>query len=125
MMLQLKAETGLRMKVFGPEQDAVAVCPMALGLVPDLRRAVDSAGMQPGDDLWLVGVNEGALGGSLASDLFDLGATWVPTPLGDPLPRYRSIHASICDGKVTAAHDCSEGGIAVAVIINRHGFSSE
>ena len=35
MMLQLKAETGLRMKVFGPEQDAVAVCPMALGLVPE------------------------------------------------------------------------------------------
>ena len=65
----------------------------ALGLVPDLRRAVDSAGMQIGDDLWLVGANEGALGGSLASDLFDLGATRVPTPLDDPLPRYRAIHA--------------------------------
>ena len=87
----------------------------ALGLVPDLRRAVDSAGMQIGDDLWLVGANEGALGGSLASDLFDLGATRVPTPLDDPLPRYRAIHAAICDGKVTAAHDCSEGGLAVAV----------
>jgi phosphoribosylformylglycinamidine synthase len=87
----------------------------ALGLVPDLRRAVDSAGMQTGDDLWLVGANEGALGGSLASDLFDLGATRVPTPLDDPLPRYRAIHAAICDGKVTAAHDCSEGGLAVAV----------
>jgi phosphoribosylformylglycinamidine synthase len=71
--------------------------------------------MQTGDDLWLVGANEGALGGSLASDLFDLGATRVPTPLDDPLPRYRAIHAAICDGKVTAAHDCSEGGLAVAV----------
>ena len=83
----------------------------ALGLVPDLRQAVDSAGMQLGDDLWLVGANEGALGGSLASDLFDLGATRVPTPLDDPLPRYRAIHAAICDGKVTAAHDCSEGAL--------------
>ncbi|MEM8708522.1 MAG: AIR synthase-related protein, partial [Actinomycetota bacterium] len=87
----------------------------ALGLVPDLRRAIDSAGMQPGDDLWLVGTHEDALGGSLASDLFDLGATQVPTPLGDPLPRYRAIHAAIRDGKISAAHDCSEGGLAVAV----------
>ena len=45
----------------------------ALGLVPDLRRAVDSAGMQIGDDLWLVGANEGALGGSLAS-IFSISA---------------------------------------------------
>ena len=87
----------------------------ALGLVPDLRRAINSAGMQPGDDLWLVGTHEDALGGSLASDLFDLGATQVPTPLDDPLPRYRAIHAAIRDGKITAAHDCSEGGLAVAV----------
>ena len=87
----------------------------ALGLVPDLRRAINSAGMRPGDDLWLVGTHEGALGGSLASDLFDLGATQVPTPLSDPLPRYRAIHAAIRDGKITAAHDCSEGGLAVAV----------
>mmetsp|Transcript_2676 Transcript_2676/g.3647 ORF Transcript_2676/g.3647 Transcript_2676/m.3647 type:complete len:1099 (+) Transcript_2676:100-3396(+) len=34
MMLQLRDDTGIKMKVFGPEQDAVAVCPLALGLVP-------------------------------------------------------------------------------------------
>ena len=34
MMLKLKAESGIRMKICGPEQDAVAVCPLALGLVP-------------------------------------------------------------------------------------------
>lgn len=34
MMLALRDETGIKMKVFGPEQDAVAVCPLALGLVP-------------------------------------------------------------------------------------------
>mmetsp|Transcript_13165 Transcript_13165/g.52747 ORF Transcript_13165/g.52747 Transcript_13165/m.52747 type:complete len:885 (-) Transcript_13165:484-3138(-) len=34
MMLALRDETGLTMKIFGPEQDAVAVCPLALGLVP-------------------------------------------------------------------------------------------
>ena len=87
----------------------------ALGLVPDLHRAVDSAGMAPGDDLWLVGQHQGALGGSLASDEFSLGATEVPTPLADPLPVYRAVHHAIAAGLITAAHDCSDGGVAVAV----------
>ena len=87
----------------------------ALGLVPDLHRAIDSAGMAPGDDLWLVGSHQGALGGSLASDEFSLGATEVPAPLADPLPRYRAVHEAIAAGLVTAAHDCSDGGLAVAV----------
>lgn len=87
----------------------------ALGLVPDLHHAIDSAGMAPGDDVWLVGEHQAALGGSLASDEFDLGATEVPAPLIDPLPRYRAVHAAIASGLVTAAHDCSDGGLAVAV----------
>ena len=87
----------------------------ALGLVPDLHRAIDSAGMAEGDDVWLVGEHQGALGGSLASDEFNLGATDVPAPLHDPLPRYRAIHAAIASGLISAAHDCSDGGLAVAV----------
>lgn len=87
----------------------------ALGLVPDLHRAIDSAGMGAGDDIWLVGTQQGALGGSLASDEFGLGATEVPIPLDDPLPRYRAVHAAIAAGLVSAAHDCSDGGLAVAV----------
>ena len=31
----------------------------AVGLVPDMHRAIDSAGMAPGDDLWLVGPEHG------------------------------------------------------------------
>ncbi|MEM9518450.1 MAG: phosphoribosylformylglycinamidine synthase subunit PurL [Actinomycetota bacterium] len=99
----------------------------ALGLVPDLHRAIDSAGMSPGDDLWLVGEHQGALGGSLASDEFALGATEVPTPLDDPLPRYRAVYQAIAAGVITAAHDCSDGGLAVAVaemaIAARQGVS--
>ncbi|MGB1654241.1 MAG: phosphoribosylformylglycinamidine synthase subunit PurL [Acidimicrobiales bacterium] len=87
----------------------------ALGLVPDLHRAIDSAGMAVDDDVWFVGEHQAALGGSLASEAFDLGATTVPTPLVDPLPRYRAVHAAIAAGLVSAAHDCSDGGLAVAV----------
>lgn len=87
----------------------------AVGLVPDLHRAINSAGMAPGDDLWLVGDSTGALGGSLVDVVLGLGATEVPFPLEDPLPRYRAIHAAIAAGLITAAHDCSDGGAAVAI----------
>lgn len=98
----------------------------AIGIVPDIHRAVHSAGMRPGDDLWLVGSSTGALGGSLVDAVLGLGATDVPTPLDDPLPRYRAVHRAIADGLVTAAHDCSDGGLAVALaemaLAARHGI---
>ena len=87
----------------------------AVGLVPDLHRAIHSAGMAPGDDVWLVGEGSAALGGSLADSIHGLGATEVPAPLDDPLPRYRAVHGAIAAGLLSAAHDCSDGGIAVAV----------
>ena len=87
----------------------------AVGLVPDLHTAIDSAGMRPGDDIWLVGEGTAALGGSLVDAVLGLGATTVPTPIDDPLPRYRAIHGAIVAGMVTAAHDVSDGGLAVAI----------
>ena len=87
----------------------------AVGIVPDLHRAIDSAGMRPGDDLWLVGEGAAPLGGSLVDAMLDLGATDPPAPLDDPLPRYRAVHTAIAAGLVRAAHDCSDGGIAVTV----------
>ncbi|MEQ8841303.1 MAG: phosphoribosylformylglycinamidine synthase subunit PurL [Acidimicrobiales bacterium] len=97
----------------------------AVGLVPDLHRAIDSASMEPGDDLWLVGTGTDALGGSLVDAVLGLGATVVPEPLDDPLPRYRAVHAAIAGGLIRSAHDCSDGGVAVAIaemaIAARHG----
>ncbi len=101
----------------------------ALGLVGDLDSAIDSAGMNVGDDLWLVGQGSAALGGSVADALYGLGATDVPAPLDDPLPRYRAVHSAIAAGLVSAAHDCSDGGIAVAIaemaIASRYGVAVE
>ena len=39
----------------------------------------------------------------------------MPPPVGDPLPRYRAVHELIATGRVSAAHDVSDGGIAVAL----------
>jgi len=87
----------------------------ALGMMDDLATAINAAGMHNGDDLWLVGAHQSALGGSLVSDWLNLGATTVPEPVADPLPRYRAVHTAITNGWVSAAHDCSEGGLAVTV----------
>jgi len=98
----------------------------AIGLIPDLELAVTSAGARAGDDLWMVGSGSNDLGGSLVDQMLGLGATAVPAPADDPLPRYRAVHQAIMAGLVTSAHDCSEGGLAVAVaemaIASRHGF---
>ena len=87
----------------------------AIGVVPDLHRAVTSAVTRAGSDLWLVGRGSDRLGGSLAAEMLGIDDTRVPAPLCDPLGRYRAVHSLMASGRVTAAHDVSDGGIAVAL----------
>ena len=87
----------------------------ALGLVPDLRRTVASAFTRSGSDLWLVGDPSDRLGGSLVDDLLGIGDRRVPPVPEDPLEGYLAVHRLIADGTVTAAHDVSDGGVAVAI----------
>ena len=87
----------------------------ALGLVPDLHRTVASALTLAGHDLWLVGPASERLGGSLVDDLLGIGDRRVPPAPDDPLRRYIAVHRLIAEGSVTAAHDVSDGGIAVAI----------
>ena len=87
----------------------------AVGLVADLHRATTSALTGAGHDLWLVGRGSRHLGGSLAAEVLGIADTRVPAPLTDPLGRYRAVHRLIAEGRVTAAHDVSDGGVAVAL----------
>ena len=87
----------------------------AVGIVPDLHRVATSALTTCDSDLWLVGRGSDHLGGSLVADLLGLDDGRVPPPVGDPLPRYRAVHDLIAAGHVSAAHDVSDGGIAVAL----------
>lgn len=87
----------------------------AVGIVPDLHRVATSALTTCGSDLWLVGRGSDHLGGSLAAEVLSLADARVPLPVGDPLPRYRAVHDLIAAGHVSAAHDVSDGGIAVAL----------
>jgi phosphoribosylformylglycinamidine synthase II len=87
----------------------------AMGFVPDVNQTVSMDLKAPGGLLYLLGSTRAELGGSaLYAQLGALGAT-VPAPLTDPLPRYRALHQAIRAGLVRSAHDCAEGGLAVAL----------
>jgi phosphoribosylformylglycinamidine synthase len=87
-----------------PVRDVEAV------MTPDLH--------QPGDVLVLLGRSLAEFGGSHLSMVTGMPTHDAgPVPSPDPLApqRYRQLHAAIGAGLVRAAHDCSEGGLAVAV----------
>ncbi|MGC9397393.1 MAG: phosphoribosylformylglycinamidine synthase subunit PurL, partial [Anaerolineae bacterium] len=86
----------------------------ALGIVPDVRRAVTSDLKRPGDRLYLVGATRDELGGSLYERLTGETSGALPAPVLDAIETFRALHRAMQAGLVAAAHDCSEGGVAVA-----------
>jgi phosphoribosylformylglycinamidine synthase len=87
----------------------------ALGMVPDVRRTVTSDLKQPGDLLYIVGATAEELGGSHYALLHGDAAGTPPQPIPAALARMRALHRAIGAGLVRACHDCSEGGVGVAL----------
>ena len=109
----------------GPEK--ISIPPTLLfslfGDHPDVRFSAPSDFKQVGDIIYLVGASKQELGASeLAFMLTESGEAvgvggqvpQLPEPTKN-LDRYRALSQSIRDGLVTTAHDCSEGGLAVAL----------
>ncbi|MBN2005737.1 MAG: phosphoribosylformylglycinamidine synthase subunit PurS [Anaerolineae bacterium] len=86
----------------------------SLGIAPDARWIVTSDLKRPGDRLYLVGATRDELGGSLYERLTGAAGGALPAPVPDAVETFRALHRAITGGLVTAAHDCSEGGLAVA-----------
>ncbi len=87
----------------------------ALGIVPDLRQTVTSDAKAVGDVIFLVGRTLDELRGSHLDLVLGIDADGsVPGPDHDSPARYRRLHAAMRSGLVRAAHDLSEGGLAVA-----------
>lgn len=109
----------------GPEK--ISIPPTLLfslfGDHPDVRKSATSDFKFPGDKIYLVGESKQELGASeLAFMMTEDGrATGVgghvpllPNPEQN-LSTYRALSQSIRAGLVRTAHDCSEGGLAVAL----------
>jgi phosphoribosylformylglycinamidine synthase len=104
----------------GPDGRRLAVPPTlvitALAHVPDAD-AVPSSGLTaPGHLLVLLGGTRDELRGSHLDAVCgrDSGGS-LPAPDHDAPARYRAVHRAIRAGLVRAAHDPSEGGLAVAL----------
>ena len=88
-----------------------------VGLIPDLARTADIKLKREGDLLVLIGRELGHLGQSLYQ-LIETGKNEgapPPVDLTDELKAGNLVRALIREGKVTAVHDVSDGGLLVAV----------
>ncbi len=87
----------------------------AIGIVPDATKTVTMDFKQAGNLVYLLGETRDELGQSHYALMHGLEGGIVPQPIQNPLERYRAVHQAIQEGLVQSAHDCSEGGLAVAL----------
>ena len=87
-----------------------------IGGIKDVRKAVTMDAKRPGDLVYIIGDTKDEMGGSewLAMQNFT----------GNSVPRvnalsarkiYRALHKAIQQGIIASCHDCSDGGLAVAL----------
>jgi phosphoribosylformylglycinamidine synthase len=88
----------------------------ALGIVPDVRKAVTMDAKKSGNYLYLVGETNNELGGSHYCAALGAGeAGVIPSVDGArALALYDAVLRAIDAGVVRSCHDCSEGGLAIA-----------
>lgn len=87
-----------------------------LGRMPDVHRAVTYDLKQTDSLLLLIGERKDECGGSVYYQLFDQLGTQLPKPnLAEISQEVQAVSTAIQQGLVLAAHDISEGGIAVAL----------
>lgn len=88
----------------------------AIAKHPDIRKAVTMDVKAPGDLVYLLGETRAELGGSqYARQLGWEGGTVPAVEFDSARKRYRSVFRAIAAEWITACHDCSEGGLAVAL----------
>ncbi|MBK8028502.1 MAG: phosphoribosylformylglycinamidine synthase subunit PurL [Chloroflexi bacterium] len=87
----------------------------ALGIVPDVTKAVTMDLKAAGNLLYVIGETRDELGGSHYHLIHGVTGGVVPQPVPDALQIMRALHAAMQAGLVKACHDVSEGGIAVAL----------
>jgi phosphoribosylformylglycinamidine synthase II len=104
---------------FRTEDGPIAVPPSllisSLAIVEDVDRTVSMDLKEIGSALYLVGATRDEMGGSHHHLVCGVEGGVVPQPRPEEgLATFTALHAAIAKGHVRAAHDLSEGGLAVA-----------
>ncbi|MBI2578993.1 MAG: phosphoribosylformylglycinamidine synthase [Candidatus Aenigmarchaeota archaeon] len=92
------------------------------GVIPDIRKAVTMDAKRPGNLVYVVGGTYPELGGSEYFAMMGSrkGEAWI----GNNIPKvdaakarktYRALNQAISRGYVASCHDCSDGGLGVAL----------
>ncbi|MEX2728045.1 MAG: phosphoribosylformylglycinamidine synthase subunit PurL [Candidatus Sigynarchaeum springense] len=90
----------------------------AIGKCEDVRKARTSYFKQPGNAIYLTGITANELGGSHYLEAINKQGANTIIPKVDPVKfkdTYQKLHAAMMADLVVSAHDCSEGGLAVAL----------
>ncbi|MBM4314373.1 MAG: phosphoribosylformylglycinamidine synthase [Deltaproteobacteria bacterium] len=87
-----------------------------LGKMEDVRKAVTMDVKTPGDLVYVLGTTFRELGGSEWYALHDAIGNGVPkVDAKTAKPRYEALHRAIMAGLIASCHDCSDGGLGVAL----------
>jgi phosphoribosylformylglycinamidine synthase len=89
----------------------------AVGIVPDVRKAVTPDFKKPGDAVYVLGVTKDETGGSEYFASKGYIGNKVPK-VADPemaVAMYRALHKAISGGLVASCHDLSDGGLGTAL----------
>jgi phosphoribosylformylglycinamidine synthase len=99
---------------FGPVAPTLLIT--SLGIVPDIRKTISMELKGAGNSIYLLGITKPEIGGSEYLRLHgELGGS---VPKLDPetnMKAYQKLLDAMDQGFVLACHDCSEGGLAVAI----------
>jgi phosphoribosylformylglycinamidine synthase len=88
----------------------------ALGKMDDVRNAVTMDAKRPGDRVYVLGLTRDELGGSEYYASKGFIGNRVPQVNADRARSlYRRLHRAILEGLVRSCHDCSDGGLGVAL----------
>jgi phosphoribosylformylglycinamidine synthase subunit PurSL len=87
-----------------------------IGGIKDVRKAVTMDAKRPGDLVYIIGETKDELGGSEWLALHNFTGNSVPQVNAvKALKIYRALHKAIQQGIIASCHDCSDGGLAVAL----------
>jgi phosphoribosylformylglycinamidine synthase len=88
----------------------------AIGIVKDIHKCITMDLKEPGNLLFIVGLTRNEMGGSHLSRLYGQTGGTVPILNGPAAAETaRRLSDAIAEGLVRSCHDCSEGGVAVAL----------
>lgn len=87
-----------------------------LGVIRNVTAAQSSDFKREGDYIYLLGATWREMAGSEAASELGLSGGRVPrVDAASALARYRGVHALMGQRALSACHDCSDGGVAVAL----------